>query len=163
MKRNVIIGMLATSLLFSSTLSFAASNTTDSVPVNSSSVSQQGILNLSKEDIAKALNQLNIIRGTGKSYNLDQKLTRAEAAVLMASLLGEKNKIDNNTALYRTRQFKDVKSNVWYEPYVAFALKNNIMSGYGNGSFGPNDEVTQKQFLKMLLSAMKYEMNKDFS
>ncbi len=46
--------------------------------------------------------------------------------------------------------FVDVQSNVWYADAVAWASAEGIVDGYGNGSFGPNDDITREQLAVML-------------
>ena len=46
---------------------------------------------------------------------------------------------------YTAQSFEDVASGVWYAPYVEWAIRNGVISGYGNGKFGPNDPITREQ------------------
>ena len=41
-------------------------------------------------------------------------------------------------------------SGVWYAPYVEWATRNGVISGYGNGKFGPNDPITREQMAVIL-------------
>ncbi|MEA4813533.1 MAG: S-layer homology domain-containing protein [Oscillospiraceae bacterium] len=69
------------------------------------------------------------------------------------------------TVLYRmsgddgsyTNTFSDVPSGKWYENAVAWAAKNGITSGIGNGLFAPNTEVTREQLAVMLYNYAKYK------
>lgn len=45
----------------------------------------------------------------------------------------------------------------WYEPAVKWALANKIVSGYGNGNFGPDDPVTREQLVGILWRYAKYK------
>ncbi|WP_198306667.1 DUF4127 family protein [Dehalobacterium formicoaceticum] len=53
-------------------------------------------------------------------------------------------------------------SKSWYEPGVKWALANKIVSGYVNGSFGPNDPITREQLASVLWRYAKYK-NMDVS
>jgi transglutaminase-like putative cysteine protease len=46
--------------------------------------------------------------------------------------------------------FTDVDPMAYYADYLAWAIENNLISGYGNGKFGPNDEVTREQMAKII-------------
>lgn len=46
--------------------------------------------------------------------------------------------------------FTDVDPNAWYRDSLAYVLERGIMSGYGNGAFGPNDSATRAQFATIL-------------
>ncbi len=46
--------------------------------------------------------------------------------------------------------YGDVSSDAWYADGVAWATENGIANGYGDGQFGPNNNVTREQFAVML-------------
>ena len=46
--------------------------------------------------------------------------------------------------------FSDVAGGVWYAEAVRWAASQGIVSGYGNGTFGPNDPITREQLAVML-------------
>ena len=48
------------------------------------------------------------------------------------------------------KAFDDVKAGEWYYDAVAWASANGIVSGYGNGLFGPNDDITREQLATIL-------------
>ncbi len=50
--------------------------------------------------------------------------------------------------------FKDIKNGQWYTQYVLTAFTNNIVSGYLDRTFKPNNTVTKAELLKMLLNSM---------
>lgn len=47
-------------------------------------------------------------------------------------------------------KFPDVPDGKWFTDAVIWAYKNNIVSGYDNGKFGPNDKVTREQMAVVL-------------
>jgi len=50
--------------------------------------------------------------------------------------------------------FKDVPANEWYSPYVCFAKKNNIVSGYDDGTFRPEESITFVEGAKIISNTM---------
>ena len=46
--------------------------------------------------------------------------------------------------------FSDVAGKAWYAGAVRWAASQGIESGYGNGTFGPNDPITREQLAVML-------------
>lgn len=46
--------------------------------------------------------------------------------------------------------FNDVKPDAYYANAVAWAQKKGIITGYGNGMFGPDDSITREQLAAML-------------
>ena len=68
-------------------------------------------------------------------------ITRAEVAAIFARLkVGEANIPSGST------NYGDVNSSDWYTKYIAFVTDNNIMKGYEDGSFQPNDKITRAEF-----------------
>ena len=51
--------------------------------------------------------------------------------------------------------FGDVKSSDWYCGYIETASVYEIINGYNNGNFGPNDTITRQQAMVMIARAMK--------
>ncbi len=68
------------------------------------------------------------------------------------------------TVLYRLSQSDDVPENIfadvedgkWYTEAITWAAKNNIVSGYGNGNFGPEDVLTREQMIVILYKYSKF-------
>ena len=81
-------------------------------------------------------------------------LTRAEVAVIMTELGGVKEIASKYSGPIG---FSDVESNLWYSPYIAYAKANNLLSGYPDGTFRPNSEVTSREFAAFLMNAMGYK------
>jgi uncharacterized repeat protein (TIGR02543 family) len=52
--------------------------------------------------------------------------------------------------------FPDVEEDKWYTEAITWAAKNNIVSGYGNGNFGPEDILTREQMIAILHQYSKF-------
>lgn len=52
---------------------------------------------------------------------------------------------ENEPDVSDASRFADVASGQWYARAVSWAEQNGIVTGYGNGRFGPNDPVTREQ------------------
>ena len=48
------------------------------------------------------------------------------------------------------KTFSDVAAGGWYAEAITWASANGIVSGYGNGLFGPHDSITREQLAVML-------------
>jgi len=83
-----------------------------------------------------------------KTYAPDSDITRAQFAAIIIRALGLQEGSGSTG-------FKDVKSSDWYVGAVKTAIEYGIISGYGNGSFGPNDKITREQAMAMIARAMK--------
>ena len=52
--------------------------------------------------------------------------------------------------------FADVPEDAWYTAAIEWAAANEIVNGYGDGNFGPNDDITREQFVAILWRYAKY-------
>ncbi|WP_019636692.1 S-layer homology domain-containing protein [Paenibacillus fonticola] len=71
------------------------------------------------------------------------------------------NMIDSGESVTRVSansvtSFKDMKGH-WAEKAVTNAVKAGYVSGYPDGTFKPNKEVTRAEFTKMLITALKLD------
>ncbi len=82
----------------------------------------------------------NLFRGTSDStFSPKTTMTRGMFVTVLGRLFGA------NTAAYTETSFEDVVLGEYYAPYVAWASENGIAKGYGDGTYGVNDEVTVEQ------------------
>jgi len=54
--------------------------------------------------------------------------------------------------------FTDLPPDHWASDYVQYLVAQGAVSGYSDGSFRPNDNVTRAQFAKMLVGALGWQM-----
>lgn len=73
----------------------------------------------------------------------DANLSRAQLAQILYNKEG-KPAVSGNSI------FTDVTASAWYSNAVIWAAANNIVSGYGNALFGPDDNITREQLAVML-------------
>lgn len=89
-----------------------------------------------------------IISGVGDNcFEPDRDITRAEFAAILVRSLGVKPGTGDS-------QFLDVASTAWYAGSIGTAYEYGLISGYGNGKFGPNDKITREQAMTMIGRAM---------
>ncbi|MDD3120521.1 MAG: S-layer homology domain-containing protein [Candidatus Gracilibacteria bacterium] len=95
---------------------------------------------------ATAVNYLSkngIVKGNNGNFAPDANITRVELLKIVFSVAG--TNVTSDPADY----FKDVPSGAWYEPYVETAKRLGIVSGYDDGNFGVNNNVTVAEALKI--------------
>lgn len=76
---------------------------------------------------------------------------------MLVKVLGAMEGIDVKD--YTTSSFSDVKPGVWYAPYVEWAYQNNLVKGYGNQRFGPNDYISREQTVTFLYRYWQFKGN----
>lgn len=115
-----------------------------------------------RDEMADFLNELTILRGDGTGYNFEGQLKRSEAATFIVRMLGMDKTVTDNPEDYSDNSFSDVEESDWFSAYVGYCVQAGIVGGFEDGTFRPNDYVSEKAFLKMLMTAMGYEYNEDF-
>lgn len=66
--------------------------------------------------------------------------------------------IEGNPRVSGKCKFSDVQNvNEYYYNAVNWAAQNNIISGYENGKFGPNDQITREQLAVILCNYCRYK------
>ena len=86
-----------------------------------------------------------LFNGTAEElFSAEMSMTRG----MFVTVLGRLEGMDPQR--YTAQSFEDVASGVWYAPYVEWAIRNGVISGYGNGKFGPNDPITREQMAVIL-------------
>ncbi len=57
----------------------------------------------------------------------------------------------------RDNPFSDVAAGAWYTNAIIWANANGIVNGYGDGEFGPTDNITREQFAAILYRYAQYK------
>lgn len=104
--------------------------------VNQSNYFSEAVLNLTQQGVLKGF--------ADGTFRPNQVITRAQAAVILASTLGLDTKTVTNPG------FKDVPAGVWYYGSVAALVEKGIMNGLDQEHFLPGKQVTRAEMAKML-------------
>ena len=111
---------------------------------------------------ADVLSALGIVNGTGNGqFSPDGHLTRAQLCKMAVLVLGMGDKVESQA--YRTI-FTDMGSKHWARGYVNLAATTEIpegsgarlMLGLGNGTFGPDREITYQEAVTLALRILGY-------
>ena len=82
----------------------------------------------------------------GVASNTFQPGTPMTRAMLVTTLY----KMAGTPAATSAVNFPDITADSWYKPAVEWAAANKIVSGYADGTFGPNDPITREQLAVLL-------------
>jgi len=119
--------------------------------------------NLTTYEKAEILNKLSLLAGMDGDYNLSGQLRRSEAATFIVRIMGKEEYVKSNKEKYWSTKFPDVISTQWYAPYVGYCSQNNIISGFEDGRFAPDDPINGQAFLKLMLEVLGYKNNLDYT
>ena len=107
------------------------------------------------KDTVNNMGSRMIIAGTGEGrFSPDRDITRAEFAAIIVRALGL-------GAQSGPSAFTDVKETDWYNGAIRTAVEYGLLSGYADGTFGPNDRITREQAMVILARAMAVTGLKD--
>lgn len=85
--------------------------------------------------------------------HLDQNMTRAQAAKIVALVLGLEQ--DASAASV----YKDLKDAEWAAGYIGAATEAGILNGRGNGIFDPSSNVTFQELAKIMVEALDLDVD----
>ena len=88
-----------------------------------------------------------LMTGTSTSpmrFSPNENLTRAMIVTILYRIAGEPS------VSGQSNPFTDVPAGQWYTNAVIWAANNKIVEGYGDGKFGPNDDITREQLATIL-------------
>ena len=92
----------------------------------------------------------DLISGTSTTtFAPNIAITRADFLMALGRISGA------DVSSYKTSSFTDVKATDAAMSYIEWAVKNKIVSGYGNGKFGPSDSITREQMAVMMVGYAK--------
>lgn len=98
------------------------------------------------------LSKFEILEGfEDGTFKPEETVTRAQMAKIICEILSL------NESSISTVAFTDVSSDHWANGYVNTISGLNIICGYGDGNYGPEDIVTLEQAVKMIVGALGYE------
>ena len=117
------------------------------------------------QEAAEVLTNLKVIQGyENGSYFLPQRnITRAQVATMIyRAATGDVN--DTQVGQYVDYdQFNDVSATDWHAGYVNYCANAELIKGFTPDTFGPNKNVTGYQVLAMILRAVGYDQNDEFT
>ena len=91
-----------------------------------------------------------MMSGTGNNqFSPDMTTTRGMIVTVLYRMAG--------SPVISSISFNDVVAGEYYANGVCWAAQNGVVSGYGNGLFGPNDPITREQLATILYRYAKYK------
>ncbi len=101
------------------------------------------------------LSALGIVNGDPEgTFRPEDDITRAEVVAIVNRLQGLS---DAAKAAGGVTSYTDVAADAWYAGDVNLATQMGIVSGDGDGTFRPNDNVKYEEAVKMMVAALGYD------
>ena len=87
-------------------------------------------------------------RGQTKDLKLEDTITRAEFTRMILVIKGEENIAKEDST--SKADFKDVPNTHWAEKFIVYAKQKGYISGYPDGNFRPEGEITYEEMISIL-------------
>ena len=115
-------------------------------------------------EAAEVLANLKVMQGYDDGSFLPQRnITRAQVATMIYRA-ATSDVTDTQTPIYADYdKFDDVQSDDWFAGYVNYCGNAELIKGFTPTTFGPNKNVTGYQVLAMILRAVGYDQNDEFT
>lgn len=101
---------------------------------------------------AEHLNRLGLFKGTENGFELDNTPSRVQGFVMLIRLLGKEKEATSGTW---SHPFTDVEA--WSDKYVGYSYEKGLSKGTSANKFSPDDVLTARDYLTMLLRALNYK------
>ncbi len=111
---------------------------------------------ISKDDICynhvSRLHDFGLVSGYGDgTFQPDNNITRAEASKLLCMAYNEKECSKGEL------EYTDVSQNHWAYNYIFAALELELMTGYDDNTFRPEQNITAEEFIKTAVYLIGYD------
>ena len=119
------------------------------------------------DDYAEAvavLNGMGVFKGyEDGSFQPKGNITRAEVSAIVYRVYTQDVK-DAKASMYATyNKFSDMAGAGWAQGYIGYCANASLVKGYPDGTFKPSGKVTGYEVLAMILRAVGYDKNNEFS
>ena len=120
------------------------------------------------EDYAEAvavLNGMGVFKGyEDGSFKPENKITRAEVATIIYRIYTKDVAKNDKSGLYASyNKFSDMAGAGWAAGYIGYCANAELVKGYPDGTFKPSGNVTGYEVLAMILRAVGYDKNGEFT
>ena len=110
------------------------------------------------------LNGMGVFKGyEDGSFQPKGNITRAEVSAIVYRVYTQDVK-DAKASMYATyNKFSDMAGAGWAQGYIGYCANASLVKGYPDGTFKPSGKVTGYEVLAMILRAVGYDKNNEFS
>ena len=116
-------------------------------------------------DVLSGMGVFNGYKNADGTYSFQPKgeITRAEVAAIVYRLYTG-DVTDKQASLYATyNKFADMDGAAWAKGYIGYCGNAGLIKGYDAKTFGPSNKVTGYEALAMILRAVGYDKNNEFT
>ena len=111
------------------------------------------------------LNGMGVFKGyEDGSFQPQGNITRAEVATIIYRIYTQDLAKNDKSGLYASyNKFSDMAGAGWAAGYIGYCANAEFVKGYPDGTFKPSGKVTGYEVLTMILRAIGYDKNNEFT
>ena len=138
---------------------------TMSLVVSASAVKADEKINEDYAEAVAVLNGMGVFKGyEDGSFKPENKITRAEVATIIYRIYTKDVAKNDKSGLYASyNKFTDMAGAGWAAGYIGYCANAELVKGYPDGTFKPSGNVTGYEVLAMILRAVGYDKNGEFT
>ncbi len=136
-----------------------------SLAVSASAVKADEKINEDYAEAVAVLNGMGVFKGyEDGSFKPENNITRAEVATIIYRIYtGDVAKNDKSGLYASYNKFTDMAGAGWAAGYIGYCSNAELVKGYPNGTFQPSGNITGYEVLAMILRAVGYDKNGEFT
>ena len=136
-----------------------------SLAVSASAVKADEKINEDYAEAVAVLNGMGVFKGyEDGSFKPENKITRAEVATIIYRIYTKDVAKNDKSGLYASyNKFTDMAGAGWAAGYIGYCANAELVKGYPDGTFKPSGNVTGYEVLAMILRAVGYDKNGEFT
>ena len=136
-----------------------------SLAVSASAVKADEKINEDYAEAVAVLNGMGVFKGyEDGSFKPENKITRAEVATIIYRIYTKDVAKNDKSGLYASyNKFTDMAGAGWAAGYIGYCANAELVKGYPDGTFKPSGNVTGYEVLAMILRAVGYDKNNEFT
>ena len=117
------------------------------------------------EEAVAVLNGMGVFKGyEDGSFQPQGNITRAEVATIIYRIYTQDLAKNDKSGLYASyNKFSDMTGAGWAAGYIGYCANAEFVKGYPDGTFKPSGNVTGYEVLTMILRAIGYDKNNEFT
>ena len=136
-----------------------------SLAVSANAFTDDSKVNDNYAEAVAVLNGMGVFKGyEDGSFKPEGDITRAEVATIVYRIYTADVAKNDKSGLYASyNKFSDMAGASWAAGYIGYCANAELVKGYPDGTFKPSGKVTGYEVLAMILRAVGYDKNGEFS
>ena len=137
-----------------------------SLAVSASAFKDDKDISADYAEAAAVLDGMGVFEGVDGSFLPKDNITRAQVATIIyrVATADTAGYGKDKSGLYATyNKFSDMTGAGWAKGYIGYCANAALVKGYPNGTFQPSGKVTGYEVLAMILRAVGYDKNNEFT